>query len=218
MALPTTPPPLTPAGFDEWANAVTDTANEHDTAISTKARLLEGLLAARPAASGNSGNFYFATDEDGGTLYRSNGTDWNPVAPGVDVPAGTEVFHATLAASTSTFAAGTTSDIGLSGTIPADLGRPVMVEVWLSHVLFTSSGGSANVFITDSANAAVPGSGGIAVPTTTAASQYRTLVNRARLGSTFSGVVKARINPVSSSAQVVVSSGFTQAFMRAVTC
>lgn len=44
-----------------------------------------GLLSARPAASAdNSGDFYFATDVDTGTLYRSNGSSWVQVSAGVD--------------------------------------------------------------------------------------------------------------------------------------
>lgn len=44
-----------------------------------------GLLSARPAASAdNSRDLYFATDVDGGTLYRSNGSSWVQVAPGVN--------------------------------------------------------------------------------------------------------------------------------------
>lgn len=44
-----------------------------------------GLLAGRPVAgSGNAGFQYFATDVNGGTLYRSNGTSWVQVAQGVN--------------------------------------------------------------------------------------------------------------------------------------
>lgn len=50
-----------------------------------------GLLADRPAAAaGNAGNLYFATDVNGGTLYRSNGSSWVKVALGLTeaTPAG----------------------------------------------------------------------------------------------------------------------------------
>jgi hypothetical protein len=42
-----------------------------------------GTLAGRPAAaSSNDGFLYFATNDNGGTLYRSNGSSWVKVAPG----------------------------------------------------------------------------------------------------------------------------------------
>src|SRR5690242_17311472 len=38
---------------------------------------LEDVLASRPAASASNNGFYFnATDQNGGTLYRSNGSSW----------------------------------------------------------------------------------------------------------------------------------------------
>lgn len=44
---------------------------------------LEGLLAARPgAASVPAKTIYWATDDNGGTLYRSNGATWAKMAPG----------------------------------------------------------------------------------------------------------------------------------------
>lgn len=45
---------------------------------------LAGTLAARPAAgAGNAGWVYFATDDAGGTVYRSNGAAWVKVAASV---------------------------------------------------------------------------------------------------------------------------------------
>jgi len=44
---------------------------------------MSGTLAARPAAAaGNAGALYFATDDDGGTVYRSDGSSWTQIAPG----------------------------------------------------------------------------------------------------------------------------------------
>jgi len=46
--------------------------------------LLRGTFALRPAASaGNSGLYYLATDNNGGTLYQSTGSAWVQVAAGV---------------------------------------------------------------------------------------------------------------------------------------
>lgn len=46
--------------------------------------LLRGTFASRPtASSGNSGLYYLATDNNGGTLYQSTGSAWVQVAAGV---------------------------------------------------------------------------------------------------------------------------------------
>lgn len=48
---------------------------------------LRGTFAARPAAGpGNNGLLYFAWDDSGGTLYRSNGTGWEKASPSVTLP------------------------------------------------------------------------------------------------------------------------------------
>lgn len=48
-----------------------------------------GTTAARPAASAsNEGCLYLATDDDGGTLFRSNGSSWVQVAKGVSESGG----------------------------------------------------------------------------------------------------------------------------------
>jgi hypothetical protein len=45
--------------------------------------LLRGTFASRPtAASGNSGLYYLATDNNGGTLYQSTGSAWVQVGAG----------------------------------------------------------------------------------------------------------------------------------------
>jgi hypothetical protein len=44
-----------------------------------------GLLSARPAAASvTDGYLYFASDDDGGTLYVSDGSAWTPVAPSIN--------------------------------------------------------------------------------------------------------------------------------------
>lgn len=67
-----------------------------------------GTLAARPgAAASNTGYVYLATDDNGGTLYRSTGAAWTKSAPGVsEVP---------------------TALTALPGS--ASAGRPVLLEV-----------------------------------------------------------------------------------------
>lgn len=47
---------------------------------------LIGTLAARPSATAeNNGLIYFATDDNGGTMYRSNGTSWIQMSAPVNV-------------------------------------------------------------------------------------------------------------------------------------
>lgn len=62
------------------------------------ASMLVGTLASRPAASAaNNGFTYLATDVNGGTLYRSNGSSWVQMAAGVThqathLPGGTDAL------------------------------------------------------------------------------------------------------------------------------
>ncbi len=57
-----------------------------------------GTLAARPAAAdGNSGYYYFATDDKGGTWYRSTGSAWAKVVPPVGPVATVSATSPTLA-------------------------------------------------------------------------------------------------------------------------
>jgi len=59
-------------------------------AIDYSTVILSGLLSGRPsAASANNGLLYFATDDNGGTLYRSTGTSWVQVAAAVNGISGT---------------------------------------------------------------------------------------------------------------------------------
>jgi hypothetical protein len=87
----------------------------------------EGLLAARPAASARVG-FYYATDDNGGTLYRSNGTTWLAIAPGA-ASIGQELGYSEI---TSTFTGTTGVEVAVTGlavTFTAP-GTPVIAEFW----------------------------------------------------------------------------------------
>lgn len=71
----------------------TDLIKDGDDKIAALANALDaiiatddaGVLASRPTSSGGSpgkrGRYYWATDVNGGTLYRDNGTGWDVVAP-----------------------------------------------------------------------------------------------------------------------------------------
>lgn len=54
--------------------------------------LLRGTYAAMPAAGSNTNNYYLATDQNGGSLYQSNGTIWIPV--GAQMPGALSVMQA----------------------------------------------------------------------------------------------------------------------------
>lgn len=88
-----------------------------------------GTLAARPAATSVApGYTYFATDDNGGTLYRSDGAVWTKIAP-----RGVELAYVER-----------TTDAPISGPAVADIPglvitftpdtRPVMVEMLLPQV------------------------------------------------------------------------------------
>jgi hypothetical protein len=53
------------------------------TSFGVPAVAVTGTLAAQPTAATFGKGFYFATDDNGGTLYYSNGTSWSKQAPGV---------------------------------------------------------------------------------------------------------------------------------------
>lgn len=63
-----------------WTKAALGASETPSMTGIAAAILLSGLYASRPAAvAGNAGFYYYATDENGGTLYRSNGSSWNQV-------------------------------------------------------------------------------------------------------------------------------------------
>jgi len=96
----------------------------------------EGTLATRPAATAVPiGFYYFANDDNGGTMYRSNGTAWVKWAPGVLEGAGVELGYAEI---TSNFTTGTAANTvypvtGLSVTVTTG-SKPVMVEAFLPAI------------------------------------------------------------------------------------
>ena len=49
-------------------------------AVLGSAVLMAGVLGSRPAAA-TAGKYYFATDDNGGTLYRDNGATWDQISP-----------------------------------------------------------------------------------------------------------------------------------------
>ena len=80
------------------AHASTHAAGGSD-ALAWTTIIGSGLDASKPAAgSTNSGYLYFSTDVTGGTLYRSNGSAWSAVAPGLSHTHNFSALSGTVAA------------------------------------------------------------------------------------------------------------------------
>lgn len=85
-----------------------------------------GLFAGRPAATAfNVGASYFATDKDGGTLYRNyNAVSWQQVAPGLAFATGVQLYlrdtYANIIAQAGSYIGqeAIVSDYGNFGTCP----------------------------------------------------------------------------------------------------
>jgi hypothetical protein len=108
-----------------------------------------GTLAARPAASAvSSGYLYFASDDNGGTLYRSDASTWTKVAASVTQPGGAELGYAEITSSfaQAAVANNTILDVpGLSTTVTVG-SRPILVMAFISQ-LYSSSVGQMNLRI-----------------------------------------------------------------------
>jgi hypothetical protein len=127
----------------KYPTAETDPVAEADLAAKGISR--SGLLASRPAAaSGNSGLLYFATDDNGGTLYRSDGSTWTKIAASVLQSSGAELGYAEITTPQSTTTTGTYIDIaGLSVTVTVG-SRPIVVRAFtpnLGHSAVTAFNG-----------------------------------------------------------------------------
>lgn len=97
-----------------------------------------GLLVDRPSA--DSTLFYFASDVRGGTLYLSDGVNWEPITPGNILPNST--IASSASAQTSTLALGVFTDIaGLQMVIPAGISYRVGIAF---KAAFTQGSAAAN--------------------------------------------------------------------------
>lgn len=122
--------------------------------------LTTGLLGARPAAATFGKGYYFATDDNGGSLYHSDGTGWTKVTVGVNWASGTQLAYSQdTALSFDAKASGTAwNDIStlLKVTVPAS-SVPVKVEGKVFGYSLTGTavaGGTVGLQLqlTDSAN------------------------------------------------------------------
>lgn len=133
----------------------------HYVGLSTPiATALSGALASRPTATAtNRYTDFFATDEDGGTLYRNlDGSNWTQIAPGATEASGTELAYAETSTSNAT-----TSDTAvdwpttaLSITVPQS-SRPVMLHLHCPQCSNDTATKGGVVTITDNANTVLNG-------------------------------------------------------------
>lgn len=107
----------------------------------------QGLASARPAAAAaNTGYFYFATDTNGGTLYRSTGSAWTQVSFGL-TSAATPIAHAASHAAAGTDALAWTTIHG-KGTTAA---RPTAAAGNAGYTYFATDTGGGTLYQSDGA-------------------------------------------------------------------
>ncbi len=88
---------------------------------------MRGPLASRPSASGaNAGLLYLATDDSGGTLYRSTGTAWEACGAGVSGGAGTITLTGDVTGSSASPIATTLATVASAGTTGGSTAIPVI--------------------------------------------------------------------------------------------
>lgn len=110
-----------------------------------------GTLAARPAATTvPAGTRYFATDDNGGTVYRSNGTAWTQVAAAVTASSGAVLARASATAQ-QTGITSATDITGLSITFTVT-NKPVTVRAEVPYAFNDTALGQVQLQITDAAN------------------------------------------------------------------
>lgn len=115
-------------------------------------RMAAGTLAARPSAASFGVGLYYATNDNGGTLYRSDGAAWTAVAQnGIDLA----YAESTATHTTASLAAGAAEDIaGLAITFVAPV-RPVLLEAGNFVTQAVTAAARPELQITDNANAVV---------------------------------------------------------------
>lgn len=131
-------------------------ASTASTDAERDAHMASGTLAARPAAATFGVGFYYATDDNGGTLYYSNGSAWVIVGP-----RGVELQHVENGTSyvTASLAASAVEDItGMSITFtPRD--RPVVLEAGIPNWGIGTNGARPRLQIRKSDNSVVASRG-----------------------------------------------------------
>jgi hypothetical protein len=119
---------------------------------------LSGLLASRPAAAAaNAGLFYYATNDNGGTLYRSDGATWTRIAAPT-----TELGYAEITANPPDSSSNTPADVtGLSITITAP-GGPIEIMAYSEGLKNNAAGGGVAIYIVEDGTIVQTGFGQVA--------------------------------------------------------
>lgn len=106
---------------------------------------LSGLIANRPtAASANAGLFYYATDDNGGTLYRSDGSSWTLIANPTK-----ELAYAERLTDMTNITTTTYIDITSLAITFTPRSNPFYLETYIGGVAAASGGQSAWIRIVD---------------------------------------------------------------------
>lgn len=108
--------------------------------------LAAGTLASRPAAGTAGIGFYFATDDNGGTLYRSDGSAWTRI-----MARGTELGYAEITTDFTTTSTTGADVTGLTITVTV-LERPIKVIID-GRALSNSGAAGAVIIIYEGATA-----------------------------------------------------------------
>jgi hypothetical protein len=173
---------------------------------------LTGLLAGRPAAAAGTCKYYFATDDNGGTLYETNGAAWLQVAAAVGSVAGIELATAALGSPVPGLTAAARTDIpGLSVTFTLAAARTVYLELVLPLVTMTTTSGIGYFLplISDSANVAL--SVGVWTSTTPAGGEYGTINIRGRAplaAGTYTYKVRYTVGGTGASATIMQTADY----------
>lgn len=110
-----------------------------------------GTLAARPTAAAFGRGYYWASDDNGGTLYYSNATAWTKMSPGVAEPAGLELGYAEITAAPPGVTGGAVDIVGLSTTVTVGT-RPIVVKVTADSGQNTVAGAGLQLTIMEGAS------------------------------------------------------------------
>jgi hypothetical protein len=149
----------TVAGKLAIASNLSDLANASTARTNLGVNFSQGTIGSRPSAA-TFGVGWYLSDENGDTLYHSDGSAWTQVAAGVSWPSGQMVAGpAQLANSFDVKAVGTTvTDVtGMTIAVPASASRPVLLKALFQTILNggTSTAGSlltVQLYITDNSN------------------------------------------------------------------
>jgi hypothetical protein len=148
----------------------------------TVPRYAQGTLATRPAAGTFGYGWYYATDDNGGTLYHSNSSAWTQQGAPANNVAGQELAYAAVTSNISNLTATAQADItGLSTSFNLAAGRSVNIRAKFPLVSLTLTSGTGYVmaFITDNSNVELTR----AVWTAGATGQYGTISPEVRVAA-----------------------------------